>query len=115
MPAHRGGTNTLSGGRRQRLVIARALVARPRLVFFDKATSALDNPTQGLVAESTRRLEAARLVTAHRLSTVLDADRIVVTDPGRVAQQDPYEGLLTETDGLFARLAGPQLAAQGQE
>ncbi|PKW09374.1 NHLM bacteriocin system ABC transporter, ATP-binding protein [Streptomyces sp. 1222.5] len=104
------GTNTLSGGQRQRLMIARALVARPRLVFFDEATSALDNPTQGLVAESTRRLNATRLVIAHRLSTVVDADRIVVMDRGRVVQQGTYEELLADADGLFARLAGPQLS-----
>ncbi|MFI6897884.1 NHLP bacteriocin export ABC transporter permease/ATPase subunit [Streptomyces sp. NPDC050256] len=103
------GSNTLSGGQRQRLMIARALVARPRLVFFDEATSALDNPTQGLVAESTRRLNATRLVIAHRLSTVIDADRIVVMEGGRIVQQGTYEQLLAETDGPFARLASPQL------
>ncbi|WP_164416057.1 NHLP bacteriocin export ABC transporter permease/ATPase subunit [Streptomyces salinarius] len=102
------GTNTLSGGQRQRLMIARALVARPRLVFFDEATSALDNPTQGLVAESTRRLNATRVVIAHRLSTVVDADRIVVMDRGRIVQQGTYEELIVDADGVFARLAGPQ-------
>ncbi|MGW1762868.1 NHLP bacteriocin export ABC transporter permease/ATPase subunit [Streptomyces sp. NPDC002073] len=107
------GTNTLSGGQRQRLMIARSLVARPRLVFFDEATSALDNPTQGLVAESTRRLNATRIVIAHRLSTVVDADRIVVMDRGRIVQQGTYEQLVAETDGLFARLAGPQMSTSG--
>ncbi|MCB5163516.1 NHLP bacteriocin export ABC transporter permease/ATPase subunit [Streptomyces bambusae] len=107
------GTNTLSGGQRQRLMIARALVARPRLVFFDEATSALDNPTQALVAESTRRLNATRIVIAHRLSTVVDADRIVVMDRGRIVQQGTYEELIADPEGLFARLAGPQMAGAG--
>ncbi|MDI2130079.1 NHLP bacteriocin export ABC transporter permease/ATPase subunit [Yinghuangia seranimata] len=104
------GTNTLSGGQRQRIMISRALVARPRIVFFDEATSALDNPTQKLVAESTRRLNATRVVIAHRLSTVADADKIVVLDRGRVVQQGGYEELLRDTDGVFARLAARQMS-----
>ncbi|MEU3369412.1 NHLP bacteriocin export ABC transporter permease/ATPase subunit [Streptomyces sp. NPDC006660] len=104
------GTSTLSGGQRQRLMIARALVARPRIVFFDEATSALDNPTQKMVAESTRRLNASRVVIAHRLSTVADADKIVVMDGGRVVQQGRYEELLADSAGLFARLAQRQMS-----
>ncbi|MGF1432124.1 NHLP bacteriocin export ABC transporter permease/ATPase subunit [Kitasatospora sp. LaBMicrA B282] len=103
------GTSTLSGGQRQRLMIARALVSRPRIVFFDEATSALDNPTQRLVTESTRRLNATRVVIAHRLSTVAEADRIIVMDQGRVVQQGRYEELLADQDGLFARLAHRQM------
>ncbi|MGW2701590.1 NHLP bacteriocin export ABC transporter permease/ATPase subunit [Streptomyces sp. NPDC001340] len=103
------GTSTLSGGQRQRLMIARALVSRPRIVFFDEATSALDNPTQRLVTESTRRLNATRVVIAHRLSTVAEADRIIVMDQGRVVQQGRYEELLADRDGLFARLASRQM------
>ncbi|MET7618152.1 NHLP bacteriocin export ABC transporter permease/ATPase subunit [Streptomyces sp. NPDC005408] len=104
------GTNTLSGGQRQRLMIARALVARPRIVFFDEATSALDNPTQKRVTESTRRLNATRVVIAHRLSTVAGADRIVVMDQGRIVQQGRYEELLADHEGLFARLARRQIS-----
>jgi NHLM bacteriocin system ABC transporter ATP-binding protein len=104
------GTNTLSGGQRQRLMIARSLVGRPRIVFFDEATSALDNPTQKLVTESTRRLNATRVVIAHRLSTIADADHIVVMDQGRIVQQGRYEELFADTDGLFSRLARRQIS-----
>jgi NHLM bacteriocin system ABC transporter ATP-binding protein len=104
------GTNTLSGGQRQRIMISRALVAKPRLVFFDEATSALDNPTQRAVSESTRKLNATRVVIAHRLSTVAEADRIIVLEHGRVVQQGTYAKLLSDPNGAFARLAYGQLA-----
>jgi NHLM bacteriocin system ABC transporter ATP-binding protein len=103
------GTNTLSGGQRQRIMIARALVSHPRIVLFDEATSALDNPTQKIVTESTRQLNATRIVIAHRLSTITDADKIVVLDKGRIVQQGKYHELLADTDGLFARLARRQI------
>ncbi|MEZ0093832.1 NHLP bacteriocin export ABC transporter permease/ATPase subunit [Streptacidiphilus sp. EB129] len=101
------GVSTLSGGQRQRLMIARALVSRPRILFFDEATSALDNPTQKIVAESTRRLNATRVVIAHRLSTVRDADQIIVLDQGRIVQRGSYEELSAQ-EGLFATLAARQ-------
>jgi ABC-type multidrug transport system fused ATPase/permease subunit len=91
-------------------MIARSLVGRPRIVFFDEATSALDNPTQKLVTESTRRLNATRVVIAHRLSTIADADHIVVMDQGRIVQQGRYEELFADTDGLFSRLARRQIS-----
>ena len=103
------GTNTLSGGQRQRVMIARALVSRPRIVLFDEATSALDNPTQEIVAASTRELNATRIVIAHRLSTVTEADRILVMEAGRIVQQGTYQELLSDSGGLFARLASSQL------
>ncbi|MEU8354025.1 NHLP bacteriocin export ABC transporter permease/ATPase subunit, partial [Streptomyces sp. NPDC048845] len=81
------GGGTVSGGQRQRLMIAQALIRKPRILFFDEATSALDNETQRVVTESTRKLNATRVVIAHRLSTVMDADRVVVMSEGRVAQQ----------------------------
>ena len=102
------GGGTLSGGQRQRLMIARALLTSPRILFFDEATSALDNATQRIVAESTRRLKATRLVIAHRLSTVVDADRIIVLDHGRVVQSGTYEQLAAEPGGPFAVLVQRQ-------
>jgi NHLM bacteriocin system ABC transporter ATP-binding protein len=107
MVPYKGGT--LSVGQRQRVLIARALVAHPRVLFFDEATSALDNRTQEIIADSTRQLAATRVVIAHRLSTVVDADTIVVLDRGRVVQQGTYAELMADEDGLFHRLARRQL------
>ncbi|USQ81856.1 NHLP bacteriocin export ABC transporter permease/ATPase subunit [Ornithinimicrobium faecis] len=98
----------LSGGQIQRLMIARALVNRPRIVIFDEATSALDNPTQQIVAEATHQLNATRLVVAHRLSTVRDADRIFVMEDGKVVQEGTYEELMETEEGVFAGLARRQ-------
>jgi NHLM bacteriocin system ABC transporter ATP-binding protein len=103
------GGATLSGGQRQRLMIARALVHRPRLLFFDEATSALDNRTQGIVTASLQQLQATRIVVAHRLSTIVNADRICVIDRGQVVQTGRYEELI-EQPGLFAMLAKRQIA-----
>jgi ABC-type bacteriocin/lantibiotic exporter with double-glycine peptidase domain len=103
------GGSTISGGQRQRLLIARAIVARPRLLFFDEATSALDNRTQEIVSKSLEDLEATRVVIAHRLSTIMNADRIYVLDNGRVVQEGTYTDLIGQ-QGLFADLARRQLA-----
>ncbi|RBQ16847.1 NHLP bacteriocin export ABC transporter permease/ATPase subunit [Spongiactinospora rosea] len=102
------GAPTLSGGQRQRLMIAQALIRQPRILFFDEATSALDNETQAIVTESTRRLNATRVVIAHRLSTVLRADRVVVMSEGRIAEIGTPAELLARPDGLFHRLARSQ-------
>ncbi len=99
----------LSGGQRQRLMIARAIVHRPRIVLFDEATSALDNKTQAIVSRSLERLNATRVVIAHRLSTVKHADRICVLDKGAMVETGHYEELMAH-DGLFARLARRQLS-----
>jgi NHLM bacteriocin system ABC transporter ATP-binding protein len=102
------GGGSLSGGQRQRLLIARAIVQRPRILLFDEATSALDNHTQAVVRESLSRLNATRIVVAHRLSTIEHADRIVVIEKGRVAQQGRYAELIGQP-GPFAELAARQL------
>ena len=99
----------VSGGQRQRLMIAQALVRRPRILFFDEATSALDNETQRMVTESTRELQATRVVIAHRLSTVLDADRVIVMSDGRVVQQGPPAELLADTGGRLHELVRRQM------
>ena len=103
------GGSTLSGGQRQRLMIARAVVAKPRILLFDEATSALDNETQARVSRSLENLKATRIVVAHRLSTVVNADRIYVLSAGRIVQQGRHEDLMKE-GGLFAELMRRQMA-----
>jgi NHLM bacteriocin system ABC transporter ATP-binding protein len=102
-----GGAN-LSGGQRQRLLIARALVIKPKILLFDEATSALDNRTQQIVTESLKRLQATRVVVAHRLSTIAHADRIYVLEAGRIVQQGSFADL-SARPGLFARLMHRQV------
>ena len=104
-----GGGN-LSGGQRQRLLIARAIVRRPRILMFDEATSALDNLTQSIVTESiTRELQGiTRVVIAHRLTTVIDADRIYVVKQGQIVQSGQYHQLLDEP-GPFQELVHRQV------
>jgi NHLM bacteriocin system ABC transporter, ATP-binding protein len=111
------GLHTIVSGERrdlgrpaQRLMIAQALIRRPRILFFDEATSALDNATQRTVIESTKALNATRVVIAHRLSTVLDADRVIVMENGRVAEQGPPARLLADTGGRLHELVRRQLA-----
>lgn len=102
------GSSAISGGQRQRLMIARALIGRPRIVLFDEATSALDNRTQAVVMQSLDRLSATRVVIAHRLSTVERADRIFVLEHGRIAESGSYAELLAG-NGPFSRLARRQI------
>ena len=103
------GGGTLSVGQRQRLLIARAMIHHPRLILFDEATSALDNRTQEIVTASTRQLAATRIVLAHRLSTIRDADRIIVMERGRIVQQGGFSDLIDQPNGLFYRLARRQM------
>jgi NHLM bacteriocin system ABC transporter ATP-binding protein len=103
------GGETFSGGQKQRLLIARAIVHRPRIILFDEATSALDNRTQEIVGRSLERLKATRVVIAHRLSTIVNADRIYVMQAGRVVEVGTYEELLRR-GGAFAQLAARQIA-----
>ena len=97
-----------SGGQIQRLIIARALVGKPRILIFDEATSSLDNVTQAIVTQSLSRLAVSRIVIAHRLTTVRQADRIYVFDKGRIVQSGKYDEL-AKAPGLFADFARRQL------
>ena len=94
------GDGGLSGGQKQRVLIARALVAKPSILFFDEATSALDNKTQNSVSACIDRLECTRVVIAQRLSTIVNCDRILVMDQGRIAEEGNYQQLM-EKKGLF--------------
>jgi NHLM bacteriocin system ABC transporter ATP-binding protein len=98
-----------SGGQRQRLLIARAVVTRPHVLLFDEATSALDNRTQSAVSRALDELQATRIVIAHRLSTIRTADQILVLERGRVVERGRYDELMAG-DGLFAALARRQIA-----
>lgn len=99
---------TISGGQQQRILIARALISSPAILFLDEATSALDNITQSMVCEALDRLDATRIVVAHRLSTVMKCDRIIVLDGGRIAEQGSCQELM-EKNGIFRRLAERQM------
>ena len=101
------GHGGISGGQRQRLLIARAIAPKPRILIFDEATSALDNITQKQVSESLERLKCTRIVIAHRLSTIRHCDRIVVLDQGKIVEDGTYEELL-EKKGHFAELVERQ-------
>ena len=102
------GSGGISGGQRQRLMIARALAPHPRVLMLDEATSALDNITQKQVAESLAKLKCTRVVIAHRLSTIRECDRIIVLDGGRIVESGTFEELL-EQKGFFYDLASRQL------
>jgi ABC-type bacteriocin/lantibiotic exporter with double-glycine peptidase domain len=98
---------SFSGGQRQRLLLARALVKRPRLLLLDEATSALDNRTQDVVTRSLSELGVTRIVVAHRLSTVRRADRIYVLERGRIVEQGTFDELVAR-GGLLAGMARRQ-------
>ena len=99
---------TLSGGQRQRLMIARALVHKPKILIFDEATSALDNRTQAIVTESLDKLQVTRIVVAHRLSTIKNADRIIYLEEGKILEEGNYDDLML-LKGRFYGLAQRQL------
>lgn len=110
----RGGK--LSAGQRQRLALARAIVTRPQILILDEATSALDSPTERSVAEGLRdrRPDGITLIIAHRLSTVLEADRIAVLDGGGIAAAGRHAELL-ETSAVYRRLVETQLVERAAE
>ena len=101
------GSGGISGGQRQRLLIARAIAPKPRILMFDEATSALDNITQRIVSESLDKLKCTRIVIAHRLSTIRHCDRIIVLDGGHIVEDGTYEELIA-ADGFFAELVARQ-------
>lgn len=101
------GQGGISGGQRQRLMIARAIAPKPKLLMFDEATSALDNKTQKQVSEALDAMGCTRIVIAHRLSTIKHCDRILVLDGGHIIEDGTYDELIGNK-GYFAELVERQ-------
>ena len=101
------GQGGISGGQKQRLMIARAIAPKPKLLIFDEATSALDNKTQRQVSEALDAMGCTRIVVAHRLSTIRHCDRIVVLDGGHIIEDGTYDELIAK-EGYFAELVERQ-------
>ena len=101
------GQGGISGGQKQRLMIARAVAPNPRILMFDEATSALDNKTQKKVSEALDKLKCTRIVIAHRLSTIKNCDRILVLDKGHILEDGTYDELIAK-NGFFAELVERQ-------
>ncbi|MFM8322178.1 MAG: ATP-binding cassette domain-containing protein, partial [Chloroflexota bacterium] len=102
------GGGTFSGGQRQQLMIARAIVTRPRILLFDEATSALDSESQAMISKNLENLQTTRIVIAHRLSTIAQADQIYVLDKGAICQAGTYDELMRRP-GPFAELVRRQV------
>ena len=101
------GQGGISGGQKQRLMIARAVAPKPRILMFDEATSALDNKTQKKVSDALDTLKCTRIVIAHRLSTIRNCDRILVLDKGKILEDGTYDELIAQ-NGYFAELVERQ-------
>ncbi len=102
------GGGGISGGQKQRLMIARAVAGKPKILMFDEATSALDNKTQKQVSEALDSLKCTRVIIAHRLSTIKNADRILVLDKGKIIEDGNYDELIA-ANGYFAELVSRQI------
>lgn len=102
------GGGGISGGQKQRLLIARAICSRPAILMLDEATSALDNITQKVVTDSLDAMKNTRIVIAHRLSTIQHCDRILVLDHGKIVEDGTYEELLAEKS-IFTELVSRQM------
>jgi len=102
------GSSVFSGGQIQRILLAAALVRRPRILLLDEATSFLDNKTQAEVMQRIEKLAVTRIVVAHRLSTIRNADRIYAFDRGRIVQQGTFDELV-DVPGVFRDLARRQM------
>lgn len=95
------GSGGISGGQKQRLMIARAVAPNPKVLMFDEATSALDNITQKKVSEALDGLKCTRIVIAHRLSTIRQCDRIIVLDGGKIIEDGTYDELLAQKGNFY--------------
>ena len=95
------GSGGISGGQKQRLMIARAVAPNPKVLMFDEATSALDNITQKKVSEALDRLKCTRIVIAHRLSTIRQCDRIIVLDGGKIIEDGTYDELIAKKGNFY--------------
>ena len=102
------GSGSFSGGQKQRMMIARAIAPKPKILIFDEATSALDNITQKKVIEALDSLKCTRIMIAHRLSTIRHCDRIIVIDGGKIIEDGTYEELMKQK-GFFADLVSRQM------
>ena len=108
------GSGGFSGGQKQRMMIARAIAPKPKILIFDEATSALDNITQKKVIEALDALKCTRIMIAHRLSTIKHCDRIIVLDGGKIIEDGTYEQLIAK-NGFFADLVSRQMIDEDSE